>query len=71
MWESHSYGSERDGAATANPGAPRLLDPAACDSQGTDRPQVFESSTLSHSGGKPETWKWFRLKGVRNPSGKV
>ena len=28
MWESHSYGSERDGAATANPGAPRLLDPA-------------------------------------------
>ena len=24
-----------------------------------------------NSGGKPETWKWFRLKGVRNPSGKV
>jgi hypothetical protein len=25
----------------------------------------------SARGGKPETWKWFRLKGVRNPSGKV
>ena len=36
-------------------------------------PLGFEGDPLSSgkSGGKPETWKWFRLKGVRNPSGKV
>ena len=31
----------------------------------------FGGAGKSRSGGKPETWKWFRLKGVRNPSGKV
>jgi len=34
-----------------------------------DRLDRLEASEMS--GGKPETWKWFRLKGVRNPSGKV